>query len=128
MDARLRGDDEYNLSIELEIEPLDTERVAAGVAQVLREQAATRSVVHDAEGGVEFAVRDDSDVSALGVYRYEDLRGRGGEQADISDRTRRASFDLTEGPLLRVVHCRRAAADRLIFACHHLIADGTSWR
>jgi len=37
-------------------------------------------------------------------------------------------FDLSAGPLLRVVLYHLPDADRVLFLCHHLVVDGFSWR
>ncbi|MEP0264422.1 amino acid adenylation domain-containing protein [Dokdonia sp.] len=39
-----------------------------------------------------------------------------------------SSFDLSQGPLVRIAHFRLKDGDRIAFIIHHLVIDGVSWR
>ncbi|MEW9702892.1 amino acid adenylation domain-containing protein [Paenibacillus sp. SI8] len=59
-----------------------------------------------------------------------DVRNRGDEAAVIAEEADRlqGSFDLSEGPLVKLALFKTNTGDHLFITAHHLVIDGVSWR
>jgi|UniRef100_UPI004048FA54 amino acid adenylation domain-containing protein/non-ribosomal peptide synthase protein (TIGR01720 family) len=101
------------------LKPLDTTHLAEAASLLWRQHDALRTVLRD--DGLEILSAD----SPFAV-----------EQIDLPNETARlahcekvqAGFDLTTGPLFRIIHQRLPDMDRLLLVAHHLVIDGVSWR
>ncbi|MFT4296636.1 MAG: amino acid adenylation domain-containing protein, partial [Micropruina sp.] len=113
---------DYHLVLDLGIEPGLGAGMPRALEQVVREQPALRAMVfHDHDGG-HYRIADDVAIPV----RTQDLRGNPGAVEGIAELLSSEPFDLRSGPLWRVALCHLDEEDRLVLACHHLIADGQS--
>ncbi|GIJ60865.1 hypothetical protein Vau01_083810 [Virgisporangium aurantiacum] len=107
---RLRGD-------------LDREALAGAVEDLVARHEILRTVFVETDGEPYQVVLPDVVVSIVDV----DLRGAPERAHEEADRLRRERFDLTRGPLLRVVAARTADREHLLLTVwHHIAIDGWS--
>lgn len=121
-DAQLREASDYHVGLNLRVRALPPEQVAAAVTAVLSEQPALRSAVRHEAAGPVYVVAEATDAP---LTQY-DLRDDPSPVDALCDQALHTPFDLAEGPLFRVLHCRLPDEDRLSVVCHHLVADGMS--
>ena len=128
VDSQVKDPADYNVVLQLRIDPIEPERIDSGIRLLMTRQPALRSAVAAGVDGVSYVLADSVEPSLV----HHDLRGRPDalavrdELSEIAEATAGAAFDLSAPPLFRVAHCRLDAEDRLIVVCHHLIADGLS--
>ncbi|WP_234431147.1 condensation domain-containing protein, partial [Streptomyces sp. NRRL F-5053] len=86
----------------------------------------------EARGGARWAGRVGAECDPEAVLSSHDLRDVAEPRAYWEELLRRtqSGFRLESGPLVRVLHGRRAAGEPpwLSIVAHHLVVDGVSWR
>jgi amino acid adenylation domain-containing protein/non-ribosomal peptide synthase protein (TIGR01720 family) len=120
----------FNQSVLLKSEaPVDLEILARCLKQIVTHHDALRMVFRQeqdgtwkqfnkgaTEAGFEFITRDLTGAA----QPLEEMKAITGEM--------HASFDLSNGPLLKVAHFKLKDGERLALIIHHLVTDGVSWR
>ncbi|MEJ5865310.1 amino acid adenylation domain-containing protein, partial [Pseudomonas farsensis] len=103
-------------------QPLDGQRLAAAVAQVLQQHDALRLRFSEQQGQWQAWHGDAGEVfSQQSVANEQAL-------AELCQATQQ-SLDLAHGPLLRAVLAQLPdGSQRLLLVIHHLVVDGVSWR
>ncbi|MFD4990308.1 amino acid adenylation domain-containing protein, partial [Streptomyces sp. NPDC058374] len=135
----------FNMAMEFTPAPGTTpETLRRALAAVLDRHDALRAVFRrDGRGGWSGEIRERADLDA--VFQVHELaESAAGDEApgdgraawrEVTERAQ-AGFDLAEGPLVRMVAGVPAAGPatgrpevaRVLFAVHHLMMDGVSWR
>jgi len=114
----------YHLAAGLRLRgPLDADALRAAIAGVVARHEALRTTFGLGDSGALVQLVHASSTVDLPVWH--------GPEAAVAARAARFAarpFDLATGPLLRTELCRVAPDDhRLLFAAHHIIADGWSF-
>ncbi|MBM7411150.1 amino acid adenylation domain-containing protein [Clavibacter michiganensis] len=120
-----RDSPDYVVSVDLLVDAIPGDRLRAAAARIVQEQPALRATLSVERSGVSYRVARHAEPDVT----VHDLRGDADADAaadTVAAALIRAPFDLQGGPLVRIAHCRLGDADRVIIACHHLVADGQS--
>ncbi|MBW8687177.1 non-ribosomal peptide synthetase [Chitinophaga rhizophila] len=112
----------FNQSLVLKSErPIDMGLLDKCLATIVQHHDALRLVFQQQEGEWQ-ASNNPSTVKSYTLTSY------GAADMQEVGNVLQASFDLTNGPLLKVAHFTRADGDRLLIIAHHLVIDAVSWR
>ncbi|SEH60444.1 type I polyketide synthase [Magnetospirillum fulvum] len=105
---------------------LEPKAVGRAVAALWSHHEGLRLVLRTQGAVVEQAILPDSAPS----FAIVDLRADPAPAAALARHaeTLQRGFDLSAGPLLRVVLYQLPESDRVLLLCHHLVVDGFSWR
>ncbi|HYQ53542.1 MAG TPA: amino acid adenylation domain-containing protein, partial [Pseudomonas sp.] len=118
----------FNQALLLDVlQPLNSAALQQAVQQLLvRHEALRLRFVEGANGWSQrYASLDEA--AQVPVLWQEQLADSAAMEAAIQRAQR--SLDLTQGPLLRVLHARLAeGGERLLLVVHHLAVDGVSWQ
>ncbi|WJQ84449.1 linear gramicidin non-ribosomal peptide synthetase LgrA [Brevibacillus brevis] len=96
-------------------------------ALVLHHDALRMSFTESDEGIVQLNRGDDGNLFVFQVFDFtEELNARNKVEEEAN--RLQASMNLQEGPLVQVALFKTRVGDHLLFAIHHLVVDGVSWR
>jgi non-ribosomal peptide synthase protein (TIGR01720 family) len=125
----LRHPHHFNQAVLLEArEPLQPDPLRRAVAALLSHHDALRLRFARSESGWrQWHAAPDADLP----FSHVTLGATTAEWAAAVERycaQAQSSFDLAEGPVVRVALIEGAGGQRLLVAAHHLVVDGVSWR
>ncbi|WP_339544190.1 amino acid adenylation domain-containing protein, partial [Pseudomonas sp. RA_35y_Pfl2_P32] len=117
----------FNQALLLDVlQPLQTEALKQAVHHLLVRHEALRLRFVQGPGGWSQRYASLEEVEQVPVLWQQDLADSQALEAAIQLAQR--SLDLSNGPLLRVLHARLAqGGERLLLVVHHLAVDGVSW-
>lgn len=111
---------QFNNAVLLTAQAIDTAALTRAVAAVIERHDGLRLSL-DLERGLQR-------VAAAVTVPVESVDVGSAAALTAHAAALQASFDVTQAPLLRVVHYRLPQGERLFVLCHHLVIDGVSWR
>ncbi|WP_338746654.1 non-ribosomal peptide synthase/polyketide synthase [Pseudomonas putida] len=118
----------FNQALLLDVlQPLQSDALQQAVQQLLVRHEALRLRFVEGVGGWSQRYASIEEAAQVPVLWQEQLADSLAMEAAIQRAQR--SLDLTQGPLLRVLHARLAeGGERLLLVVHHLAVDGVSWQ
>ena len=107
--------------------PVDAAALKEALQDIWRRHDALRMQFHQPRGAYQQYNRG---VDVPVDFEVVDCRGRDDERAalDRHAEAAQAGFDLQNTPLMKAVLYQTTQGDRLLWAIHHLVVDGVSWR
>ncbi|WP_317658691.1 non-ribosomal peptide synthase/polyketide synthase [Pseudomonas sp. KU43P] len=118
----------FNQALLLDVlQPLQEDALQLAVQQLLVRHEALRLRFVEGASGWSQRYASLEEAAQVPVLWQEQLADSAAMEAAIQRAQR--SLDLTQGPLLRVLHARLAeGGERLLLVVHHLAVDGVSWQ
>jgi len=131
--SRMQQPHHFNQSMMLHAENgLEEAYLRQAIAAVIRHHDALRLVVRTLEPEVTLWNRaeQEGELYELDMVGWSDLTHADSVEAEIERRAQaiQSSFDIEQGPLVKLILFRCADGDHLLIVIHHLVIDGVSWR
>nr|WP_258957390.1 non-ribosomal peptide synthetase [Bacillus wiedmannii] len=127
--SQLEKPNHFNQSFMLESsERVNEEHLNKAITAIVEHHDTLRTVFRSGEQVVqsikESALYDYHSYDYSHIQNKEELY----EKINNSSNSIQASFEISEGPLVKVVLFRTKEKDYLLISMHHLVVDGVSWR
>ncbi|HEY0610184.1 MAG TPA: amino acid adenylation domain-containing protein, partial [Chitinophaga sp.] len=118
----------FNQAIALKCEePLDLDILDQCLTEIVRHHDALRMVFKQHNGSCS-QFNNDSGAKSYRIGSYDLTAAENPmEEMEVLSSQLQASFELAEGPLVKLGHFKLNDGERLVIIIHHLVIDGVSW-
>ncbi len=111
----------YNQSILLEVDEIDVDWLRDAFNVITKQHPMLRTIYKDNSQYVQkYSPDKHFDLKEYGISDIEEI--------DAISNEAQSSFNLSDGPLIKLVLFHHVDMDYLLIVIHHLVIDGVSWR